>query len=64
VTLIGKHGEITVKGTECTAVITNAILEKRYGSVVVFSIDDLAKWMKILKINRTADGRIRLSSWH
>lgn len=61
--LIGKHGEITTGHTESTAVVTNSILEKKYGSVVVFDNSELTKWIKRLKIQGTDDGSIKFGEW-
>jgi hypothetical protein len=63
VKLIGKNGNILVGDKESTAVIVKPILEKKYGSVVVFDNKDLQKWIKRLRIESTDDGRISFSSW-
>lgn len=58
--LIGKYGEINVGEKESTAVVTNPVLEQRYGSVVTFSNEKLTEWVKRLKIHSTEDGRIQM----
>jgi hypothetical protein len=63
VRLVGKYGEVIVNENECTAVIVSPLLEKKYGSVVQFDVEDLPTWIKRLKIVGTADGNIRLSTW-
>lgn len=64
--LVGKLGEIHVSegnSGDCVAVISSGILREKYGDSVQFQVDDLAKWIKRLKIESTADGRIRIGNW-
>ena len=61
--LIGKYGQIQVKDDQCVAVVTNKILEKKYGSTVTFGTEDLVKWLKRLKIESTENGAIRFGQW-
>jgi hypothetical protein len=61
--LVGRHGEIKVNDDTCTAVITNPILEKKYGSIKVFPTSELSKWIKRLKIESTDNGQIKFGSW-
>lgn len=60
--LIGKHGEITFINDKGIAVIKSPILQNKYGEQVTFGPEDLAKWIKRLKIYSTSDGRIQLRS--
>ena len=61
--LVGKRGSIEVGKEESVATITDKTLEKRYGSEVRFSSDDLLNWIKLLKIWSTENGQITISHW-
>ena len=61
--LVGKNGTIVVGEKDCTALISNGILEKKYGKVVQFNSEDLSKWIQRLKIYSNEDGSIKLGSW-
>jgi hypothetical protein len=61
--LTGKYGYIEFNNNSGKAVIKQPILQQRYGNEVNITADQLAKWIGILKINSTEDGRIQLGKW-
>lgn len=61
--LIGNNGSIQITGDVGTAIITNPILEKRYGAIKQFNVEELDKWIQRLKIYSTEDGSIKIGSW-